>query len=504
MIPSVAGSHRMPDLQQKSAIYDALLATLTDHTVLLLDRNGLIIEWNEAASRIFAYREEDAAGKHISMLFTEEDKASGLPERELRRAAADGNAEYRGWYVRRDGTHFQGASVVAPLRDDAGQLIGFANVLRQFAGRERREDLEQFWRTLDTVLSNTPDFTYIFDLQGRFTYINQALLTLWRKSLHEAVGKNFFELDYPPELAARLQRQIQQVIDTRLPVRDETPYTGAAGETRHYEYIFVPVLAVEGGVQAVAGSTRDITERKRAELGLTQQVQAFGQELDRTHAQLRAVAARVISAQEDERRRMARDLHDDLGQRLAVLEWQLTEARQQLRRDPDLVEALLGRLIALSGTISEEVRQLSHRLHPSLLDDLGLLPALRSLCHEFGTTFGVSVHLLPLPSDAPSVPLPIATALYRISQEGLRNTAKHGRGACAEIEVSTSPHEIRLTIRDTGPGFDLEEVRATGAGLGLMSMEERARLVGGSLEVRSSPGAGTELTAIVPLDEKGA
>ncbi len=263
-------------------------------------------------------------------------------------------------------------------------------------------------------------------------------------------------------------------------------------------------LAAEGTAQAVAGSTRDITQRKRAELGLTQQVQAFGQELDRTHEELRALAARVISAQDDEHRRMARDLHDDLGQRLALLEWQLAESRQQLHRDPALVEALLDRLIALSGTISEEVRQFSHRLHPSLLDDLGLVPALRSLCHEFGRTFGVPVHLTPLLPGAPSIPLPIATALYRISQEALRNTAKHSRGACAEIEVSTTSREIRLIIRDTGPGFDPQEVRATGGGLGLMSMQERARLVGGSLEVRSSPDAGTELIVVVPLEPGGA
>ncbi len=87
--------------------------------------------------------------------------------------------------------------------------------------------VQQLWRTLDLVLSNTPDFAYIFDLEGRFTYINQALLTLWQKSLDEAVGKNFFELDYPTDLAARLQRQIQEVIDTFAPVRDETPFTGA-------------------------------------------------------------------------------------------------------------------------------------------------------------------------------------------------------------------------------------------------------------------------------------
>ena len=116
---------------------------------------------------------------------------------------------------------------------------------------------------LDTALSHTPDFTYIFDLEGRFTYINRALLSLWHKSFEEARGKNFFELEYPEELAERLQRQIQEVIDTKRPVRDHTPFTGPTGETGYYDYIFVPIFGANGEIEAVAGSTRDITEREK-------------------------------------------------------------------------------------------------------------------------------------------------------------------------------------------------------------------------------------------------
>ena len=132
--------------------------------------------------------------------------------------------------------------------------------------RKRAEQqLHEQWHTFDTALSNTPDFTYTFDLDGRFTYVNRALLSLWQKPLSEAVGKNFFDLEYPPDLAERLQRQIQQVIDTKQPLRDRTPYTGAAGEQRYYEYIFVPVLGAKGEVEAVTGSTRDITEQSLSE-----------------------------------------------------------------------------------------------------------------------------------------------------------------------------------------------------------------------------------------------
>ena len=129
-------------------------------------------------------------------------------------------------------------------------------------------ELRHQWRTFDTALSHNLDFNYIFDLQGRFTYVNRALLSLWKKPLEEAVGKNFFDLEYPDELAARLQRQIQQVIDTRQILRDQTPYVGAAGETGYYEYTFVPVIGETGEVEAVAGSTRDVTDHVRMKQAL--------------------------------------------------------------------------------------------------------------------------------------------------------------------------------------------------------------------------------------------
>ena len=131
--------------------------------------------------------------------------------------------------------------------------------------RKQAEDrLREQWQTFDTALSHTPDFTYIFDLDGRFTYVNSALLFLWRKPLEEAVGRNFFDLGYPPDLAGKLQRQIQRVVEAREMVRDETPFAGPTGEVREYEYIFVPVLGSDGRVKAVAGSTRDITESRLA------------------------------------------------------------------------------------------------------------------------------------------------------------------------------------------------------------------------------------------------
>src|SRR5215213_9437634 len=120
-------------------------------------------------------------------------------------------------------------------------------------------------RLFEQLLSSITDFAYTFDLDGRFTFANKPLLDLWGLMLEQAIGKNFFDLKYPDELAAKLQRQIQYVIETRTRLVDETPYTGPAGEGGYYQYIFSPVIGADGKVEAVAGTTRDISDRKRIE-----------------------------------------------------------------------------------------------------------------------------------------------------------------------------------------------------------------------------------------------
>jgi PAS domain S-box-containing protein len=130
--------------------------------------------------------------------------------------------------------------------------------------------LQQQLQKFDAIASSVPDFIYTFDLAGRFTYANQSLLDLWQRSLSEVVGKNFFELDYPTDLAIQLQEQIQQVIATREPIKNEAPYTSAAGTTRAYEYTFVPLFSADGAVEAVTGITHDITDLKRIEESLAE------------------------------------------------------------------------------------------------------------------------------------------------------------------------------------------------------------------------------------------
>lgn len=153
-----------------------------------------------------------------------------------------------------------------------GTIMTFVNITGRIRAEhglsESLENLERQTRIFDTTLSTITDFAYVFDKEGRFVYSNQPLLDLLGITLEEITGRNFYDLDYPPDLAARLQSQIQAVFDTKKTIRDETPFTSRTGESGLYEYIFNPVIAADGAVELVAGSTRDITTRKRSEANL--------------------------------------------------------------------------------------------------------------------------------------------------------------------------------------------------------------------------------------------
>ena len=245
---------------------------IKDYTFLSTDPQGMLTVWNAGSGRLFGYSESEILGRDVAVLYTPEDRAGGVPQLERDQAAETGQGKDERWHVRKDGSLIYLSGIVTPVLDRAGGLLGFTKVARDMTERKRHEEeyarlvaaSERRRRIYETVLSSTPDFNFVFDLGGRFTYVNAALLDLWRLGLDESLGRDFFDLDYPPDLAARLDRQIRQVIDTKQPVRDETPYTSHLGE-RQYEYIFVPVLGADGSVEAVAGSTRDITDRKRAE-----------------------------------------------------------------------------------------------------------------------------------------------------------------------------------------------------------------------------------------------
>lgn len=217
-------------------------------------------------------------------------------------------------------------------------------------------------------------------------------------------------------------------------------------------------------------------------------------QLRRSMGEINNLSGRLISAQEDERRRISRELHDDINQEVAILGISLSAIKRDLtgtHGTRELVADVQRRLESLSDSI----RHLSHELHPAVLEHFGLHAALMAHCEEFEAISEIKTELsVVLKSE---IPFEVSLCLYRIAQESLRNVAKHSGSDTAWISVIQNDGDIQLTIRDVGTGFDLDE--EIGSGLGLISMKERARLAGGTFDLSSSPEIGTVTRVSVPL-----
>lgn len=235
----------------------------------------------------------------------------------------------------------------------------------------------------------------------------------------------------------------------------------------------------------------EVSERMRTE-----------QSLEASRGDLRQLAAQLIRVQEEERQRIARDLHDDINQRLALLTIDVEALERQLSAAPThtlrAVRAIEDRVIELS----DDVRHLAHQLHPSILNDLGLSIALQRLVDDFTARTGVKGDFI----DQDSLVIrdeQIATCLYRVAQESLMNVSRHAKARQVRIELARLREGLRLMVSDDGVGFNRDRQRDKRGRLGLLSMKERVALVGGMLDIESAEGEGTRVCAWVPLEKQG-
>ena len=213
---------------------------------------------------------------------------------------------------------------------------------------------------------------------------------------------------------------------------------------------------------------------------------------------LRALASKLLTVQEEERRRIAREMHDDWTQRLAVLGLEVAKLEESIG-DPKAVAILIHTIHERLIGLSSDVHDLSRQLHPSILDELGLAEALRSECNAFSRRERIAVDY-QADTDAVGITPDVGLCIYRVAQEALRNLAKHAAVSNCWVTLAATDDCLELTIRDQGIGFDPMSIRRE-AGIGLASMEERTRLIGARLKIMSSLGQGTTVKVIVPLED---
>ena len=236
-----------------------------------------------------------------------------------------------------------------------------------------------------------------------------------------------------------------------------------------------------------------LADRDMARVGTT--LNALLDRLTEDRARVRRLAAQVISAQDEERARVARELHDSTAQILTAVMLQLGAAARETDSAP--LTARIATLRELAAEALEEVRSLSHTMHPRILDDLGLAAALEWLAQQTRSQTSLDVRVSAAPADAP-IPGPLASVLYRVAQEALRNAVRHADARGIEMRLRREPAAAVLEVADDGHGFDVRRAEERRPGMGLFSMRERVALVNGRLLVTSDRG-GTRIVATVPL-----
>jgi signal transduction histidine kinase len=272
---------------------------------------------------------------------------------------------------------------------------------------------------------------------------------------------------------------LSEALKTREAFSQEYRLRRSDGVYRWMFDVASPRVNGDGSFAGFIGSAIDTTDQKLAQQAL------------------QMVSGQLIEAQEKERRRIARELHDDICQRLSLLSVELEQAGTISDALPIATKTRLEEIQKHCEEIASDVQSLSHQLHSSRLDYLGVVAAIRGLCRELSKQYAVSIEFTEkgLPRNLPK---DIALCLFRVTQEALHNALKYSGTTQFTVEISGMSNEIQLVIADRGSGFDVQKTKGNG-GLGLLSMQERIHLVHGRLSVESKPGSGTRIFAVVPL-----
>jgi PAS domain S-box-containing protein len=361
--------------------------------------------------------------------------------------------------------------------------------------RQRLEAAEKRAAFLRQVIDVSPTFIFAKDREGRFTLVNRAIAEAYGTSVEELVGKRDEDFNPNKNEVAFFRRMDLEVMDRQTPrLIPLEQITDSTGNIRWLQTIKTPMVDDDGTANHVLGSATDITLRRQAEI----QLRNSEFELRESQRRLRKLTGRLLTAQEDERRRLAREIHDDLTQRLAVLTLKARELGTLVGTERPEVTALIHEIHDAVKSLSNDSRHLSHQLHPAILEDLGLVDALTSECDAFSKRHDILVGIRSsaVPTDLPP---DVAICLYRISQEALNNVAKHASTRAANVSIAGSDDQVELIIEDSGKGFDLGASHSLG-GVGLSSMQERARLIDADFAISSTPGQGTRVSVRVPLE----
>lgn len=492
----------------------AAIVDSSDDAIISKTLDGIITSWNKSAERLFGYKRDEAVGKHITLIIPEDrqDEETRIIERLKRGERIDHFETLR---RRKDGSLIRLSLTISPVKDEAGRIIGASKVARDITHQKQIEvALAERARLLDL----SSDAILVRDAADRITYWNQSACDLYGFSRKEAVGRVSHDLlqtifpdplDQILENVGRDNRWAGELIHKR---KDGSQITVASRWALDRD---------EGGNwKSVLETNNDITQQKENDRALREseerlrvlsnslevQVRERTDELERRNAeilqqsdQLRELSIRLLRTQDEERRHIARELHDSAGQIVAALGMNLASMTEQAKKTPGLAEALEDTQ-ELVQQLNKEIRTTSYLLHPPLLDENGLPQAIEWYMQGLMERGDLKIDL-DIPKDFGRLPADLELAVFRIVQESLTNIHRHSGSKTASIRLSRAEGKVLLEIQDQGKGISADKlvaIKAQRTGVGMTGMRERVRHFKGGMDIRSN-GDGATIVVTIPL-----
>ena len=477
-------------LLQSEERWTATLGSIGD-AVIATDSEARVTFLNSVAAKLTGWQMEEAQNQPLKDVFRIINEQTGLgADDEVLRVLEERQiltVTNNVALIARDGREIPVEHSAAPILAGGAKVIGVVLVFRDVAERRREQEATAEQAAL---LELTQDSVFVIDMDGTIRYWSRGAEAMLGYSKSQAVGRNSHELlrtEFPiplDQINAALMRAGHWEGDLIKTAQDGTRFVVAGRWALQWGKRDQPPRILE--------IISDITERKRGEESLVLQKE-----------QLRALAERLQWVREEDRKRVARDLHDQIGQILTAIKMDMTWMTRHLPESEGEVLARLKESIQLINDGVKSVRTICSGLRPGVLDDLGLAAAIEWQANEFASRNGVRCEV-----NVPPVDLHLdgdrATAAFRIFQECLTNVIRHAQAKSVRVSLCQEDENILLVVEDDGIGFRESDLSNSLGSLGLLGMKERAQFCGGEVQISSSPGNGTTVTVRVPVDTPGA
>lgn len=441
--------------------------------VYITTREGRFIDANQSALELFGYTKEEMLSLDVREAYANPGEREEF-QREVERWGSVKDFEVK--LCRKDGSLIDCLLTSAVMRGADGAILGYQGIIHDISSRKQMEDrLRESEEKLRIMFESIVEGVIVYGLDGCVTQANNAAVNLFGfNSKEELLGSAAIAL-----IAAKDQLRAvntsRSILKTRHTRSGEFICVRRDGTQFEAELSIAPMKDKDGSPTGVVVVIRDITERKRLSEGMEYYI------------------GEITRAQEEERRRIARELHDGIVQSLVSLALDIESANKDEARLPPETSQQLQQLWNKTQDIMKELRHFSYELRPDIIDRLGLAPALESLTAELNREQKIDARL-EIEGSERRLPPEAELVLFRVAQEALRNIRKHSQATEVIARIEFSAESVKLSIIDNGRGFELPGVLcelASKGKLGLIGMQERARLLGGDFTVDSRPGGGT-------------